>query len=121
MILAQRLKLLPGLRGNNIVMSVKVENAFSPSIVGNQADGPVARSRFRIASLQALAFEAALSQSVFEKLGAGAIIFSRRVLRGYGHQLGQQCGHFVLVDPEPPEKRADSRRTAALCFAHQPP
>src|SRR6266852_5879132 len=111
MIFAQRLKLLPGLRGNNVVMSVKVENAFSPSIVGNQADRAVARSLLRIASLQALAFEAALSQSVFEKLGAGAIIFSRRVLRGYGHQLGQHRRHLVFVLPQPRDKRAGSRRT----------
>ena len=91
--------MLPGLRGNHIVMSVKVENAFPTSIVGKQTDGAVARSLFRIASFQALAFEVHSPQSVFEKIGAGAIILPRRVLRGYGNKLRQQRGHFVLALP----------------------
>ncbi len=51
MAFARRLELLSRLRGNNIVMSVKVENAISASIACNQTDGAVARSLFRIASL----------------------------------------------------------------------
>ena len=35
-------------------------------------------------------------------------------------QLRQKSGHFVLALPQPRQKRADSRRIATLCFAHQP-
>src|SRR6267378_5619132 len=97
MLFAHRLELLPRLRGNNVIMSVKIENPLSPSIIRNQADRAVTGSFFRIASLQAFAFETTLTQSVFENIGTGAIIVSRRVLRGYGHKLGQQRRHFVLA------------------------
>jgi hypothetical protein len=80
---------------------VKVKNAFSPPIVGNQTDRAVARSSLRFIRLQTLAFEATLPQSVFEKIGARTIVLPWRVLRGYGNQLGQQCDHFVLALPQP--------------------
>src|SRR5260370_39371496 len=105
MLFAHRLELLPRLRGNNVIMSVKIENPLSPSIISNQADGAVAGSFFRIASLQALAFESALTQSVFENIGTGAIIVSRRVLRGYGHERRHQRRPFVLSEPEPTQER----------------
>ncbi len=66
-------------------------------MAGNQTDGTVASTIFLLAGLQALAFKAHLPQSVFEKIGACAIIFSRRVLRRYGNNFGQQRGHFVLA------------------------
>src|SRR5713226_3616038 len=101
MIFAQRLELLPRLCGNNIVMSVKVEHAFSPSIACNQTDGTVAGVFSRLASFHALAFQAHLPQSVFEKISAGAVIFPRWVLRGNSNQFRQQCGHLVLALSEP--------------------
>src|SRR6266446_1740780 len=120
MVFTQRLELFPRLRRNHIVMSVKVENAFSPSIGRNQTAGAVARSLFRIASFQALAFEAALMQPVFEKIGAAAIIRPRRILRGYGNKLGHQRGHFVLELPQPRLKAPASHRISTLLL-NQPP
>src|SRR6267143_3817341 len=107
MAFTRRLELLSRLRGNDIVMTVKVENPFSSSIACNQTDGAVAGTFFRLASFQTLAFEAHLPQSVFEKIGAGTIIVPRRVFRGYGNKLGQQRGHLVLALLQPRQKRAD--------------
>jgi hypothetical protein len=70
-------------------MPVKVKNALSPSIVCNQTDGAVAGIFLWLTSLQPFAFEARLPQSVLKKIGAGAIVLPRRVLRGYGNQFGQ--------------------------------
>src|SRR5260370_14211168 len=97
-------------------MSVKVEHAFSPSIACNQTDGAVAGTFIRLASFQALAFEAHSPQSVFEKIGAGAVIFPRWILRGYGDQLGQQRRHRVLALPEPFHEQSSFYRNSAHSF-----
>jgi len=117
MVFTERLELLPGLRGNDVIMSVKVENASSPSIGRNQTDGAVARSLFRITSLQALAFKAALTQPVFQKIGASAIILPRWVLRRYGDKLGQQRSHLVLALTKPSQESARSA-LRLRSFAH---
>src|SRR5260370_2887510 len=101
MVFAHRLELLPRLRGNDIVMSVKVEHAFSTSITGNQTDWTLASTFLRVASLQALAFQAPFSHSVLKKIGARPILFSRRILHRYVNQLGQQRSHLVLALLQP--------------------
>src|SRR5260370_34457851 len=97
MVFARRPELLPRLRGNNIVMSVKVENAFSLSIVGNQADGAFGVTPIRLASFQSLAFESPLPQSVFEQISASTIILPRRVSGTYATQLGPHRSPPVLA------------------------
>src|SRR6266404_2246793 len=101
MISAQRPKLLRRLRRNDIVMSVKVENAFSSSATSNQADGTLHRAAFQLTGFQALTFETTLTQQVFKKIRARAIISPRRVLCRYRHQLCQQRSHLFLALPQP--------------------
>src|SRR6266481_635055 len=113
---AQRLKLLPRLCWNNIVMSVKVENAFSPSVTGNQTNGTLARAAFQLTGFQALTFETTLPQSIFKKVRARAIIFPRRILRRYLHQLCQQRSHLVLALSQPFQKLIGAHRIRS--FGH---
>src|SRR5260370_40543438 len=94
MVFAHRLELLPRLRRYNVVMSMKVEHAFSPPIIGNQTDWTLASTFLWVASLQALAFEAPFSHSVLKKIGACPIIFSRRILRGHGNHLSHHPTHL---------------------------
>jgi len=101
-------------------MSVKVENLFSPSIVGNQTDGTIASTYNLLASFQALAVEAHSPQSVFEKIGAGAIILPRRVLRGYGNKLRYQRGYLVLALTKPVKNRPVPRFVFARSRTHCP-
>src|SRR5260370_35014285 len=113
MVFAQRVEVPPRLRRNNVVMSVKVENAFSSSIACNQTNGVVAGAFFRLASFHSLAFESDLPQSVFEQIRASTIILPRRVLRGYGNQLGHQ--------PRPPARPLPHARPKRTRPARPPP
>src|SRR2546427_12306635 len=69
MFLADWLELFPGLRGHNIIVSMKVENAFSPSVPGNQTDRDVGGAFFLRARLEARALQPHLLQSVLQKIG----------------------------------------------------
>src|SRR5437899_10859165 len=61
MVFPPRLELLFGLRWDHIVMPMKIENALSPPVAGNQADGLLAGTFSWLIRLQLLAIEATLS------------------------------------------------------------
>src|SRR6266851_4561160 len=118
MLLPKWVKLLFELRRNNIVVPVKVQNPFSPSIVANQTDGTVGSSLCLLARFESLAFEALSPQSILEQIGAGAIIPPWRILRGYGHKLGQQRRHLVLMLLQPFHQVAEFCRGCSRSLGH---
>ena len=116
MISAKRLKLLPRLCWNNIVMSVKVEDAFPTTVTGNQTDGTLARACLQITCFKALTLETTFPQSIFKEVRARAIIFPWRILRRYLHQLCQQRSHLVLALSQPFQKLIGAHRIRS--FGH---
>jgi hypothetical protein len=82
-------------------MPVKVKDAFTPPMAGNQADWTILCKFALRSSLQALAVKFLKTQSLFEEIRAGAIISPRWVHRRYGHKLRQQRGHLFLALLQP--------------------
>src|SRR5712664_272404 len=66
MLLADGLKLLGGLRGNHIVMPVKIERSLSASVTRLKTDGRTVSLRFRISRRPALAVQPKFTHSNLE-------------------------------------------------------
>src|SRR6266849_7972763 len=115
MLLADRLKLFRGLRGNHVVVAVKMERAFSTAIGGEQAHrsffdwiiavGNLRHScRRRGGEFVALKFEACFAQSFFQQVCTAPVPPTRRIFGGNRDELCEQLRHLVLASLQPSEK-----------------
>src|SRR5260370_38802823 len=115
MLLADRLELFRRLRGNQVVVAVKVERAFCTDIGGEQArrsffDWIILAGNLRHSSRRrgrefvALAFEACLAQFFFQQVRAAPVLPTRRIFGGNRDELCEQLRHLVLASLQPTEK-----------------
>ena|SRR5438270_9978216 len=85
------------LRGNDVIVTVKIEGALSLAVVGRETHGGVALIFYVQGSLVAPRLEIMVAKARLEQICAGKIVVAGRILRGNGDQLGNESGHFVLM------------------------
>src|SRR5712692_3546234 len=130
MLLADRLKLFRRLRGNHVVVAVKMERAFSTAIGGEQAGGSffdwiIAAGNLRHSCRRrgrefvALAFEPCLAQSLFQQVCAAPVPPTRRIFGGNRDELCEKVRHLVLMSLQPSEKGLTQGEVSGWAVHHE--
>ena len=87
MLFAAWLELLFGLRWDNVVMSVKIKDAFTLAITDRETSGCIACRGLLRSKFKTLAWQAEFCDADFKQFRKLAVIPARGILRRHGYQI----------------------------------
>ncbi len=88
MLFPLRLKLLLGLRGNYVVMAMKIEGAFPLPVARGETRRSVSREEVLRRSFEMFELQAQCFSSAYEELCKFVIMLPWRIFRRHGNEIG---------------------------------